>query len=72
VTAGIDFALTLTAAELGEDFARRLQLQFEYDPAPPFDAGSPEKADPDLVAGIRGFVESSRAEAVSRLAARLA
>lgn len=72
VTAGIDFALTLTAAELGEDFAKRLQLQFEYDPAPPFDAGSPEKADPDLVAGIREFVESSRAEAVSRLAARLA
>ena len=72
VTAGIDFALSLTAAELGEDVARRLQLQFEYDPAPPFDAGSPEKADPAMVAGIREFVQASRREIVSRVAANLA
>jgi len=72
VTAGIDFALSLTAAELGEDVARRLQLQFEYDPAPPFDAGSPDKADPQLVAGIREFVQASRRDVVARAAARLA
>jgi len=72
VTAGIDFALSLTAAELGEDVARRLQLQFEYDPAPPFDAGSPDKADPQLVAGIREFVQASRRDVVARVAARLA
>ncbi len=35
VTAGIDFALTLTEAIAGEDFARRIQLALEYDPAPP-------------------------------------
>ena len=50
VTAGIDFALTLIAAVAGEDVAKAIQLGFEYDPAPPFDAGSPEKAGADLVA----------------------
>ena len=71
VTAGIDFALSLTATELGEDVAHRLQLQFEYDPAPPFDTGSPEKADPILVEGIRGYVQASRQEIVARIAAKL-
>ena len=50
VSAGIDMALTLTARVHGEDLARRIQLMIEYDPQPPFDAGSPEKAGPDLVA----------------------
>ena len=50
VTAGIDFALALTAAIRGETHARLLQLGFEYDPAPPFDSGSPERAAADLVA----------------------
>lgn len=45
VTAGIDFALALTAAIRGEDHARFVQLSLEYDPAPPFDSGSPERAD---------------------------
>jgi cyclohexyl-isocyanide hydratase len=49
VTAGIDFALTLTALIRGEDHARAVQLSLEYDPAPPFDAGSPERAGPELV-----------------------
>lgn len=44
VTAGIDFALALTAAIRGEEHARFVQLSLEYDPAPPFDAGSPDKA----------------------------
>ncbi|HNR76293.1 MAG TPA: DJ-1/PfpI family protein [Parvularculaceae bacterium] len=44
VTAGIDFALTATAEIAGEDVAKAIQLSLEYDPAPPFDAGSPEKA----------------------------
>jgi len=44
VTAGIDFALALTAAIRGEEHARMVQLSLEYDPAPPFDSGSPEKA----------------------------
>ncbi|WP_285711843.1 DJ-1/PfpI family protein [Erythrobacter oryzae] len=50
VTAGIDFALTLIAEIAGEEVAKALQLGFEYDPAPPFDAGSPEKAGPEFVA----------------------
>lgn len=50
VTAGIDFALALIAEIAGEDTARTIQLALEYDPAPPFDAGSPEKAGPEAVA----------------------
>lgn len=49
VTAGIDFALALMARIAGEDVARAVQLALEYDPAPPFDAGSPEKAGEALV-----------------------
>lgn len=49
VSAGIDMALTLAAAVAGPEHARTLQLMMEYDPAPPFDAGSPEKAGPDAV-----------------------
>ncbi len=44
VTAGIDFALRLTALIRGEAHARAVQLALEYDPMPPFDAGSPERA----------------------------
>lgn len=50
VTAGIDFALSLTALLRGEDHARAVQLSMEYDPAPPFDAGSPARAGEALVA----------------------
>lgn len=49
VTAGIDFALTLTALIRGEAHARAVQLGLEYDPAPPFDSGSPDKAGAELV-----------------------
>lgn len=44
VTAGIDFGLTLFAKIAGIEAAKLLQLGLEYDPAPPFDCGSPEKA----------------------------
>lgn len=47
VTAGIDFAFTLMAEIAGADHARAVQLGLEYDPAPPFDAGSPDKASPE-------------------------
>ena len=53
VTAGIDFALTLTALLRGEDHARAVQLSLEYDPAPPFDAGSPERAGAAMVETYR-------------------
>ncbi len=53
VTAGIDFALALTARIRGEAHARMVQLSLEYDPAPPFDSGSPERAGADAVALYR-------------------
>lgn len=52
VTAGIDFALALMSKIRGADHAKTVQLTLEYDPAPPFDAGSPEKAGPAIVAGL--------------------
>lgn len=53
VTAGIDFALALTAQIEGEDYARLVQLGLEYDPRPPFDSGTPEKAGQGLVKAVR-------------------
>ena len=53
VTSGIDFALTLAAMLEGETVAREIQLQIEYDPAPPFNSGSPKTASADLVQQIR-------------------
>ncbi len=49
VSAGIDMGLTLAAQIAGPEFAQALQLGIEYDPQPPFDTGSPEKASPELV-----------------------
>lgn len=74
VTAGIDFALALTAAIRGEEHARFVQLSLEYDPAPPFDSGSPERADPATVARYHAMVEKhlpGRREAVRAIAERL-
>jgi len=53
VASGIDFALALAAILEGETVAREIQLQIEYDPAPPFDAGSPATAPADVVAALR-------------------
>jgi len=53
VTSGIDFALFVAAQLFGEEVAKEIQLRIEYDPAPPFDAGSPRTADPTLVAALR-------------------
>jgi putative intracellular protease/amidase len=53
VSAGIDMALTLAARIAGDKVAQAIQLGIEYDPAPPFDAGSPDKAPADLVDLVR-------------------
>lgn len=53
VTAGIDFALTLTAMLRGDAHAKAVQLSLEYNPEPPFDSGSPDRAGPDLVAAYQ-------------------
>ena len=55
VSAGIDMALTLAAEIAGEQVAQAIQLGIEYDPDPPFDAGSPQKAPEELVDLIRGL-----------------
>jgi transcriptional regulator GlxA family with amidase domain len=52
VTAGIDFALTLVAELIGPDVAQEIQLQIEYAPAPPFDAGTPENAPPHILSRV--------------------
>lgn len=49
VSAGIDMALTLVALECGDTAAQAIQLGIEYDPQPPFDAGSPSKAPAAIV-----------------------
>jgi len=62
VSSGIDMALTLAAKVAGEEFAQGIQLLIEYDPEPPFDAGSPDKAPDAVVDFIRNAV-SGRAPA---------
>jgi transcriptional regulator GlxA family with amidase domain len=53
VSAGIDMALALTARIAGEQAAQAIQLGIEYDPEPPFGAGSPQKAPHEIVALLR-------------------
>lgn len=53
VSSGIDMALELAALMAGEKAARAIQLGIEYDPAPPFDCGSVDKAGPELVELVR-------------------
>ncbi|OIJ88873.1 glutamine amidotransferase [Streptomyces sp. MUSC 14] len=53
VSAGIDMALTLTGRIAGDEHARAVQLLTEYDPQPPYDAGSPHKAPAHLVEELR-------------------
>lgn len=53
VTAGIDFGLMVAAELAGEEVAKSIQLVLEYDPQPPFDSGSPEKAGVERVKRIR-------------------
>ena len=75
VTAGIDFALALTARIRGEAHARFVQLSLEYDPAPPFDSGAPDRADAATLARYRAMIEKfapRREEKVRAIAARLA
>ena len=62
VTAGIDFALTMVAELAGPDVAQAIQLQIEYAPAPPFDAGTPESAPPAVLAAVRSRMAGMRAE----------
>lgn len=53
VTAGIDFGLAVASQLCGEEMAKTIQLLLEYNPAPPFDAGSPEVAGTALVEQVK-------------------
>jgi transcriptional regulator GlxA family with amidase domain len=74
VTAGIDFALVLLAELADDDYAQTIQLALEYAPAPPFNAGRPELARPDILAALQermGAIAGGRIEAAAQAAARL-
>ena len=75
VTAGIDFALTVASELFGADTAKRIQLWIEYAPHPPFDSGTPERADASVVQALRTTAsahQSERESAVGRAGARVA
>ena len=74
VTAGIDFALVVAAEVFGEETAKAIQLNIEYDPHPPFDAGTPERAGEALARKLQAASATRQAErraAVDKAAARL-
>jgi putative intracellular protease/amidase len=53
VSSGIDMALSLAGWIAGDEVAQSIQLAIEYDPQPPYDAGSPEKAPAAVVDRLR-------------------
>jgi len=71
VTAGLDFGLTVIATLWGEEQAQLIQLGSEYDPAPPFNAGSPLTAPRAIVEKFRG-VSAGLTETRRAIAARAA
>jgi cyclohexyl-isocyanide hydratase len=74
VTAGIDFALTLVSLLTDRQTAEAIQLRLEYNPAPPFNAGSPDTAPPEILALLQDRIARSkqpREQAIKRAATRL-
>jgi cyclohexyl-isocyanide hydratase len=74
VTAGIDIALRIAEQTHGRRVAEAIQLAIEYDPAPPFDAGSPDKAPPEVrEAVLKGLskMKGQRRRAVEEAARKL-
>lgn len=74
VTAGIDFALVLLEELAGRDYAEATQLGLEYAPAPPFNAGRPELARPEVLALVKARMAAmmdERAEAALEAAGRM-
>jgi cyclohexyl-isocyanide hydratase len=75
VTAGIDFALTLVSILANRKTAEAIQLGLEYNPAPPFNAGSPDTAPPEALSLAKERIAArgaGRSDAINRAAARLA
>lgn len=74
VTAGIDFALTLAAELTDRTTAEMIQLTLEYNPAPPFNAGSPDSAPPEVLERLKTLTAPSRERrraAIEKAAARM-
>jgi cyclohexyl-isocyanide hydratase len=74
VASGIDFALAVAAILEGEEVARQIQLQIEYDPSPPFDSGSTETASAETLALVRGRLaplNEQRREVAERVGRKL-
>jgi cyclohexyl-isocyanide hydratase len=74
VTAGIDFALTLVSIMVDRKTAEAIQLRLEYNPAPPFNSGSPDTAPAEILALMKERIapaQARRGEAIGRAAARL-
>ena len=65
VSAGIDMALVLVERLAGPEVAQAIQLGIEYDPQPPFDAGSPEKAPAAIVELVRQVERAEEQEAAA-------
>src|SRR3981189_3527314 len=74
VTAGIGFAVTLVSIMVNRQTAEAIQLGLEYNPAPPFNSGSPDTAPPEVLAFMKDRIAAaqiSRGEKIERAAARL-
>ena len=63
VTAGIDFGLVLLAKLRGDEAAKLTQLAMEYDPAPPFNSGSPKTAEPAIVQQAMSYMATAMEKA---------
>jgi transcriptional regulator GlxA family with amidase domain len=61
VSSGIDMALHLVKTINGHEVAQAVQLGIEYDPEPPVDAGSPEKAPPEIVELVTAVFQAREA-----------
>jgi len=74
VASGIDFALAVAEILEGEEVARQIQLQIEYDPAPPYNAGSPKTARAETLATLRSrgaTLNEQRREVAERVGRKL-
>ncbi len=74
VTAGVDFGFTVLAELAGQEMAEAIQLGLEYDPQPPFDRGAPNKARPEILELVMGFMRKmgdQRREDALRAASKL-
>jgi putative intracellular protease/amidase len=65
VSAGIDMALAIIALERGDVEAKAIQLAIEYDPHPPFDSGSIDKASPEVIKKANEFLGANNRNATA-------